>query len=55
MGLIYWIYPNLILANSNVGVEVIDILPAGSPPAARCAQLAGPVPATKDDNVAATT
>jgi phenylpropionate dioxygenase-like ring-hydroxylating dioxygenase large terminal subunit len=31
MGLIYWIYPNLILANSNVGVEVIDILPAGAP------------------------
>jgi phenylpropionate dioxygenase-like ring-hydroxylating dioxygenase large terminal subunit len=31
MGLIYWIYPNLILANSSVGVEVIDILPAGSP------------------------
>ncbi len=31
MGVIYWIYPNLILANSNVGVEVIDILPAGSP------------------------
>lgn len=31
MGLIYWIYPNLILANSPVGVEVIDILPAGSP------------------------
>ncbi len=34
MGLIYWIYPNLILANSPVGVEVIDILPAGS--ATRC-------------------
>lgn len=31
MGLIYWIYPNIILANSSVGVEVIDILPAGSP------------------------
>ncbi|WP_046317323.1 aromatic ring-hydroxylating dioxygenase subunit alpha [Mycobacterium sp. UM_Kg1] len=31
MGLIYWIYPNVILANSPVGVEVIDILPAGSP------------------------
>ncbi len=31
MGVIYWIYPNLILANSSVGVEVIDILPAGSP------------------------
>ncbi len=34
MGVIYWIYPNLILANSPVGVEVIDILPAGS--ATRC-------------------
>lgn len=31
MGVIYWIFPNLILANSPVGVEVIDILPAGSP------------------------
>ena len=31
MGVIYWIYPNLILANSSVGVEVIDILPAGAP------------------------
>lgn len=31
MGLIYWIYPNLILANSSVGVEIIDMLPAGSP------------------------
>ena len=31
MGVIYWIYPNLILANSPVGVEIIDILPAGEP------------------------
>ena len=31
MGVIYWIYPNPVLANSSVGVEVIDILPAGSP------------------------
>lgn len=31
MGIIYWIYPNLILANSIVGVEIIDILPAGAP------------------------
>ncbi len=31
MAVIYWIYPNLILADGNVGVEVIDILPAGSP------------------------
>ena len=31
MVLIYWIYPNLTLAVSPVGVEVIDILPAGDP------------------------
>ncbi|MFG1781822.1 aromatic ring-hydroxylating dioxygenase subunit alpha [Rhodococcus oryzae] len=31
MGVVYWIYPNLILANSPVGVEVLDMLPAGSP------------------------
>ncbi len=31
MGVIYWIYPNLILANSPVGVEIIDMLPAGEP------------------------
>lgn len=30
MGIIYWVYPNLILANSPVGVEVIDILPGRS-------------------------
>lgn len=30
MGLIYWVYPNLILATSPVGVEVIDILPDGA-------------------------
>lgn len=35
MGIVYWIYPNLILANSPFGVEMIDILPAGSP--TRCA------------------
>jgi len=32
MAVIYWIYPNLVVANSPVGVEIIDILPAGSPP-----------------------
>lgn len=31
MGLIYWIYPNLILANSMVGVEIIDLLPHDGP------------------------
>ena len=33
MGVIYWIYPNLILANSPVGVEIIDILPVAEPTA----------------------
>lgn len=27
MGVIYWIYPNLILANSMLGVEIIEMLP----------------------------
>lgn len=31
VAIIYWIYPNLVLAFSVVGVEWIDILPAGSP------------------------
>ena len=31
MGIIYWVYPNLMLANSPFGVEVLDILPAGEP------------------------
>jgi phenylpropionate dioxygenase-like ring-hydroxylating dioxygenase large terminal subunit len=50
MGVIYWIYPNLVLANSSVGVEVIDILPAGSP--TRCAvrhSWLARVPATDDE------
>lgn len=50
MGLIYWIYPNVILANSPVGVEVIDILPAGSP--TRCTvrhSWLARVPATDDE------
>ncbi|MDR3665091.1 MAG: SRPBCC family protein [Mycobacterium sp.] len=53
MGVIYWIYPNLILANSPVGVEIIDILPAGEP--TRCAvrhSWMARVPATSDDMVA---
>jgi choline monooxygenase len=51
MGLVYWIYPNLILANSSVGVEVIDILPAGSP--TRCTvrhSWLARVPAISDDH-----
>ncbi|MGI5328782.1 aromatic ring-hydroxylating oxygenase subunit alpha [Actinomadura nitritigenes] len=31
MGIIYWIYPNLILANSMIGVEIIDMLPHDAP------------------------
>lgn len=50
MGVIYWIYPNLILANSNVGVEIIDIMPAGSPTccSVRHTWLAR-IPAANDD------
>lgn len=50
MGLIYWIYPNVILANSPVGLEVIDILPAGSP--TRCTvrhSWLARMPATDDE------
>ncbi|WP_328359443.1 Rieske 2Fe-2S domain-containing protein [Mycobacterium sp. NBC_00419] len=50
MGVIYWIYPNLILANSPIGVEIIDILPAGEP--TRCTvrhSWMGRVPATNDE------
>lgn len=50
MGVIYWIYPNLILANSPVGVEIIDMLPDGDP--TRCTvrhSWMGRIPATDDD------
>ncbi len=50
MGVIYWIYPNLILANSPVGVEIIDLLPDGEP--TRCTvrhSWMGRIPATNDD------
>ena len=50
MGVIYWIYPNLILANSPVGVEIIDMLPEGEP--TRCTvrhSWMGRAPATNDD------
>ncbi|MGH3725221.1 MAG: aromatic ring-hydroxylating oxygenase subunit alpha [Mycobacterium sp.] len=53
MGVIYWIYPNLILANSPVGVEIIDILPAGEP--TRCTvrhSWMARTPATNDDMTA---
>ena len=54
MGVIYWIYPNLILANSPVGVEIIDILPAGDP--TKCTvrhSWMAKVPATTDEHRAA--
>ncbi|MBX8686594.1 Rieske 2Fe-2S domain-containing protein [Mycobacterium sp. 20091114027_K0903767] len=54
MGVIYWVYPNLILANSPVGVEIIDMLPEGEP--TRCTvrhSWMGRVPATTDDMRAA--
>ncbi|WP_423790951.1 aromatic ring-hydroxylating oxygenase subunit alpha [Mycobacterium ahvazicum] len=50
MGVIYWIYPNLVLANSPLGVEIIDILPAGAP--TRCTvrhSWMGRVPAANDE------
>lgn len=50
MGVIYWVYPNLILANSPVGVEIIDLLPDGEP--TRCTvrhSWMGRLPATTDD------
>jgi choline monooxygenase len=31
LAVIYWIYPNLVLANSPVGLEIIGILPGDSP------------------------
>lgn len=52
MGVIYWIYPpNLILANSPIGVEIIDILPAGEPTrcSVRHSWMGGRVPATNDE------
>lgn len=50
MGVIFWVYPNLILANSPVGVEVIDILPDGDP--TRCTvrhTWMAKIPATNDE------
>lgn len=31
LAIVYWIYPNLVLAHSTVGVELIDILPGATP------------------------
>lgn len=49
MGVIYWVHPNLVLANSPVGVEVIDILPADDPVSCVVRHgWMGVVPATDD-------
>ncbi|MFD4462065.1 SRPBCC family protein [Nocardia sp. NPDC058480] len=50
MGVIYWVYPNLVLANSPVGVEILDMLPAGAP--TRCTvrhSWMAKIPATTDE------
>jgi nitrite reductase/ring-hydroxylating ferredoxin subunit len=50
VAIIYWLWPNLVLAFSVVGVEWIDILPAGSP--TRCTTRHGwlaKIPATSDE------
>ncbi len=50
MGVIYWIYPNLVLANSPIGVEIIDILPGTDPVSCVVRHgWMGIVPATDDD------
>lgn len=50
MAIIYWLFPNLVLAFSQVGVELIDILPAGGPRACsvRHSWMAS-VPATTEE------
>jgi len=50
LAMIYWVYPNLVLAFTPVGVELIDILPAGS--STRCLVRHGwmaKVPPTTDE------
>ncbi len=50
MGVIYWIHPNLVLANSPIGVEIIDILPGDEPTSCVVRHgWMGTVPATDDD------
>ncbi|OHU42950.1 (2Fe-2S)-binding protein [Mycobacteroides chelonae] len=49
---VYWIYPNIILANSPVGVEIIDVLPSADNPmhsSVRHAWMAK-VPAATDED-----
>ena len=53
MGIIYWIYANLVLANSPVGVEIIDILPGYDPVSCVVRHgWMGLVPATDDETKA---
>jgi choline monooxygenase len=51
MAVIYWIFPNLVVAVTATGAELIDILPAGSP--TRCAVSHGLIvpqaPATDEE------
>jgi len=51
LAIIYWLIPNLVVAFSNVGVELIDILPEGSPSLSRVRHewMAKVPPATDDE------
>ena len=51
MAIIYWVFPNLVVAFSNVGVELIDILPEGSSSLSRVRHewMARVPPVTDDD------
>jgi phenylpropionate dioxygenase-like ring-hydroxylating dioxygenase large terminal subunit len=51
VAIIYWLFPNLVVAFSNVGVELIDILPEGSSSFSRVRHewMAKVPPATEDE------
>ena len=50
VAIIYWIYPNLVMAFSTVGVELIDILPEGGASRSRVRhEWMAKVPPTTDD------
>jgi len=50
LAVIYWVFPNLVLAFSSVGVELIDILPAGAPTSCTVRhEWMAKVPATTDE------
>lgn len=54
MGVIYWIYPNTIVTNSAVSMELIDILPEGEPTRCRVRHTwLAKLPATNDEMRAA--